>query len=153
MLQLLLLATLTLCGKSQFPGLSGSLAADEPSLQLTPLALGTGGLLPSPPFCLQDAAPSQCRMGRSGWSEGAKRALTPGPRRWVLVGSSQGLGATWGDPHASPRTVSPPPDLPAVLLQRRLAPHLRRVPDPEELGDDSSSLRGQVSGHGGPDRF
>lgn len=38
---------------------------------------------------------------------------------------------------------SPPsPDLPPVLLQWQLASHLRRVPHPEKLGDDSSPLRG-----------
>lgn len=43
-----------------------------------------------------------------------------------------------------------PPDLPPVLLRRRLVPHLRRVPHPKELGADSSPLRRQVRGHGSP---
>lgn len=41
--------------------------------------------------------------------------------------------------------LAPSPDLPPVLLRRQLAPHLRRLPHPEELGDDRRPLREQVS--------
>ena len=46
--------------------------------------------------------------------------------------------------------IPPSPDLPPVLLQWQLASHLRRVPHPEELGDDGSPLRGSVSGRRDP---
>lgn len=50
------------------------------------------------------------------------------------------------DPALSPGPpLAPSPDLPPVLLQRRLVPHLRRLPHPEELGDDRRPLRQQVS--------
>ncbi|KAF2978243.1 hypothetical protein EK904_005417 [Melospiza melodia maxima] len=69
------------------------------------------------------------------WPSQVGRAGVPGP--------GPGL-CPRRDPALSPAPcLAPCPDLPAVLLRGRLAPHLRGLPHPQELGDDRCPLRQQ----------
>lgn len=140
MLHLVLLAALALCGESR-PEPRASLGTScNPPL---PNPGGDSTLSP----CPQGAAPSWGSTGCSGWSAAPRLARTPGPTRWVLPPShGRGRGSAGPGPRAQPApSLAPCPDLPPVLLRRQLAPHLRGLPHPEELGDDRRPLRQQVS--------
>lgn len=140
MLQLLLLAALALCGESR-----PEPPSPPPAIPPGPARPPAGTLTLSP--CPQGAAPSWISTGCSGWSAAPRLARTPGPTRWVLPPShGPARGSAGPGPRAQPApSLAPSPDLPPVLLRRQLAPHLRGLPHPEELGHDRRPLRQQVS--------
>lgn len=139
MLQLVLLAALALCGESR----------PEPSASAPPEGPGTppGGA---------DAVPLSAGRCSELDLDGMQRVVGGTEARshaWPYQVGPAGVPrpgpglSPRRDPALSPAPcLAPSPDLPAVLLQRQLAPHLRGLPHPEELGDDRRPLRQQVSG-------
>lgn len=113
MLQLLLLATLALCGKSQLPGPLGSLAADDPSLRLTPTCSRNRGAAanttPLPAGCRAEPVP-----------DGSER----------VVGGSEARSHAWPS-QVGPRGEQSGVPVPSWPLGETPTPHPTPCPPPQ----------------------